>query len=63
MEAKLTLQEKRIIKYAIENKMEYLEDCLNYQLGEIVDDLNLKFTFIFQRVEAIALARKIFFKG
>jgi len=50
------------IECAINDKMENLEDLLNEVLAEIIDGLDLNLNTE-QRLEALVLARTIFFKG
>ena len=58
----LTQEQKKIIINTIENEIDHLEDELNFHIGEIIDQLNLKLT-IEARLEAMILARAIFFEN
>ena len=60
--SELNKKEERKIIEIIQNSINNLEDILNTELGKIIDDLYPNFT-IEQRLEALVLARGIFFRG
>jgi hypothetical protein len=60
----LSSEIKQELKNAVENVIEYIEEKINVILGEVIDDLNIKeLKDPIKRVEALALAREVFFRG
>ena len=54
---KLTNKQKEEIDLMVNERMEYLEYCINIPFREIISDLGIK------NDEALVFAREIFFRG
>jgi len=58
----LTKKQKQKISERLNNSIDYLEDCLNTEIRNILKELNFK-EETERWEEAFILAREIFFKG